>query len=186
MTDLAVDQAAASPVDVPQEHVDAGSLKARVQARRRELEQEHDSTFVLPIPGFEQLLAVEYRPLNYREMMKLESRHSKNTDEAESVLFIAVDKMIAACERLVEVTGNPDEYADTGYRWNVQGVRECFGCELPDGATARQAVLKVFSYEGGEEDLILHSGEYETQRSTRRASVDRRVEGESEASSATD
>ena len=154
------------------------SLRERVQARHRELEREPDHAILLPVPGYEQDLLVEYRALTYREQFAIETKLEGHKDEAERVLFIAVDKLIAACVRIVEPTGTTDEYKDTGFRWNANAARDLFGCNLPDDARARQGLLAIFSGDDGEERLILHAAEYEVQRVAARRQIERRAEGE--------
>lgn len=161
-----------------------GSLRDRVAARQAELEHSREHTILLPVPRFEELLAVQYRPLGYREAWRIEERHEKVKDGAEQALLVAADKLLAACERLVEATSIADEYRDTGQKWGLAAARDMFGLDLPDGTTSRQALLAIFAGDEGEECLVRHAADYEEQRRVRVAKIGRVVEGESQASSA--
>lgn len=162
-----------------------GSLRDRVEQRRRELERQPEQTILLPIPGYEDLLVAQYRALRYREMFAIESRHESNPDKAEGTLFALADKLIAACERILEPVGYDEDghetYQDTGHRYNARAARELFGAELPEGATARQALLAIFGDADGEERLVLHGADYERERQRVRQHSDSRAEGESQA-----
>lgn len=160
------------------------SLRDQVAARQAQLERSPEHTILLPVPRFEDLLVAQYRPLGYRESWRIEERHEKVKDGAEQALLVAADKLIAACERIVEPTADPDEYRDTGHKWGLAIARDVFGLELPDATTARQALLAIFAGDEGEEALVRHAAEYEEQRRAHSARIDRVVAGESAASSA--
>lgn len=164
------------------------SLRDQVEARRRELEHEPDRAILLPFPGFDNLM-VQYRPLSYRESWRIEDKHAKVKDGAEQALLIAADKLVAACERIVTSNGIPDEYTDTGLKLGVRLAREEFGLPLPEGTTARAAVLAIFRDqsvfgEDGEELLVRLAADYEDQREPKAEQITSSVEGESEADSA--
>lgn len=166
------------------------SLAERAQRRHQELSHAPESTLVLPVPGYEDIMSVRYRPLTFRENWDIETRHTKpgETPSSEEALFIAADKLIVACKGLVEPdgvdeTGSP-KFKDTGYKWNRRAAVEVFGCTLPADATARASILAIFGPDDGEESLIIHAGDYGVGRDALKSKVDRRVEGESGASSA--
>lgn len=158
----------------------AGSLRDRIARRKRELEQQPEHTIILPVPRFEDILSVQYRPLEYREMFRIETRHEKRPDGAERLLFVAADKLVNACERLVEPAG-ADTYKDTGHRWSVEAARDLFDIDLPEKTTARQALIAIFD---DEELLIRHASDYEEQRRAIHPRLEEKLTGESEASSA--
>lgn len=162
------------------QEVAAGSLQDRIARRQREIEQAPEHTIVIPVPDFEDILAVQYRTLDYREMMIIEARQEKNKDDAERILFVAADKLIKACIRLVEPTGT-DEYTETGYKWSLDAARDLFGKDLPNGTSARQALIACFK---DEETLVMHAGAWAEQREKVRARVESEVSGESSASTA--
>lgn len=157
-----------------------GSLADRIAARSRELEQQPERTIILPVPGYGDLLAVQYRALDIREELRIEKRFEKVKEPGELFVLVAVGKLSAACEGILEVVGE-DEYQETGHKWNAAGVRALFSSraavrELPDAATVRQAMVAAFP---DEEALVLHAAEYEERRLTVRPGVDSQLEGES-------
>ena len=154
------------------------SLQEWAARRRQDLAAQPERAIFLPLPGYEERLAVQYRPLTYREAVKIETRHEKNRDDAEKLLFVAADKLIAACERIVEPNG-PDEYKDTGYRFNAKAAAELFGCG--DVVSSRQALLAIFD---DEEAVVRHHGAYEEQRTAANEGVTRLMVGESGAGEA--
>lgn len=179
----ALGESAREPIETA-EPVDAGpSLQQRIAQREREHEQAPEHTIILPVPGFEDILAVQYRALSVREMFAIETRVTKTIkDEYEQNLFGAADKLINACERIVEPTSDPDTFNDTGYQWGTKAARELFNRTLPEPSTARQALLSIFREE---ESLFAHFTAYEEQRAAVRKRLDSDLAGESAASSAT-
>lgn len=163
----------------PEAQPAGGSLRDRIAAQERQIEREPEQAIILPLQWLEGV-AVQYRALSQREMFAIETRLEKHKDEYERSLFAVADKLINACERIVEQTG-PDEYQDTGYKWGKKAAEELFSRNLPEGARGRQGVLAVFP---DEEILFDHYAEYEKQRKEIRTRVSSRLEGESEASSA--
>lgn len=162
----------------------AGSLADRMAARSRELEQEPERAIILDVPGYEGILAVQYRALDYREEFKIEDRYAKVKDGAEQTLLAAVGKLSHACEEILEVVG-PDTYKQTGQKWNVPGVRALFSSRsavqaLPEGASVRMAMVAAFP---DEEALVRHAADYEERRGAVRPGVERELAGESEGGS---
>lgn len=154
------------------------SLRDRIARRSRELEQKPEHIIMLDVPGYEDLLAVHYRALPYREQIKIEGRSDKVKDPAEQTLRVAADKLIAACERIVEKTDDPDTYTDTGFVWNAKAA-DLFDKQLPEGSTARQALIAIID---DEEVLVRHAADLEEQRRDLRRKIDQSVEGNSVAS----
>jgi hypothetical protein len=165
----------------------AGSLADRIAARSRELEQEPERAIFVPVPGYEDILVVQYRALDLREQLRIEKRHEKIKDTGEQYLLVAVGKLAAACEEILEVV-DQDTYRQTdppGQKWNVGGVRALFSSraavrDLPDSASVRQAMLAVFA---DEEALVQHAADYEELRKSVRPGVDTALAGESEGGS---
>jgi hypothetical protein len=158
------------------------SLQDWAARRRREMHDAPEKAIVIPLPGYEDRLSVQFRALNYREALAIENRQEKNKDQAEALLFVAADKLIAACERIVEATPYPNTYNDTGYKLNAKGAREFFGCAIPDGAGGRVGVLAILP---DEEAVVRYAGELEERRQALRAGTERGMAGESEASATT-
>jgi hypothetical protein len=157
------------------------SLADRIAASERQATETPERAIILPVPGpTSSFLSVRYRALTYRELLKIEERHEKVKDSGDQYLFIATDKLIQACQGILENTG-PDEYTDTGHKWTAQTAKVLFRRDLPDNATARQAVLAIFP---DEEAVIEHFKEYEQQRLEIRRQIDRETEGNSGARSA--
>lgn len=161
------------------------SLRDQIAQVQQELEHAPEHTILLTVPKLDGILVAQYRPLGYREAWRIEEKHGKVKDGAEQALLVGADKLLAACERLVRPTADPDEFEDTGYRWGVKLAREEFGLELPEGTTARQALIAIFRSLGkddeGEELLVRHAAEYEEQRQAESSRIGARVEGESAA-----
>jgi hypothetical protein len=74
--------------------VDYVSLAERARERRRQLETRH--TTVLEPPGYEGLLAVEYRVITYGDVRKITQRHERIQDDATRELYSAADHLIMA------------------------------------------------------------------------------------------
>ena len=180
-----MDDVEATPLAAVETPVETGSLRERAAARRRELEHEHEVSILLPMPGYEDLFAVQYRAMGAREMFTIENRSKDDKESYDKYWAIASDKLVAACERILEVKG-PDTYEDTGFRLNAKAARELFDCSLPENASARIAMHAIFgASEEGDERLTDHAGDYELQRKGLVTKVDKRVEGESGAVSVT-
>jgi hypothetical protein len=163
--------------------VAAGSLQDRIAAQEAELQQAPEHAIILPIPwlaGF----SVQYRALSMRECFKLESRSDKVKDAYDKNLNAVCDKLINACEAILEDRGvidGQETYEQTPYKWGATAARDLFRRSLPDAATARQGLLAIFP---DEEILFDHFAAYEVERKRVRTGLDQSLEGNSEASSA--
>lgn len=154
------------------------TLKERLAARREDLQHERD--VVLPIPGYEDMLAGRYRVLSYRELRRIGKRNQGLEGTEDGELILAADTLIEACSELLEVKDD-GAYASTGQRWNANGVRELFGADLPEGATARDAIFHVFP--PTQTELMLHFNDYDEHLKQVVSEVDDKLVGESEARS---
>lgn len=154
-----------------------GSLKSRLAARRAELRDE--KPFDIDVPGYEGILQVRYRSLDYPTIRAIGQRHEKISKPADKELAIAADTLVNACVCLLAIDG--DEIEETRYRWDEHTARELFGIgvdEVPEGASARIAIRRIIP---SSTRLMLHYAEYdERSRGVERAS-DKTVEGELEA-----
>lgn len=155
-----------------------GSLRDRIAQRERELAE--GLPIVIPIPGYEDLLAVRYHALDYRTMYKIEARHEKNPHPEEGALFAAADKLIQGCDSILEIESD-GVYKETGLKWGLQAARDLFGRSLPDETRARAALLAIFR---DEMLLVEHAAAYQRASEKARTQIGRTLEGESEASSA--
>lgn len=150
------------------------TLQEWLTAQREQLAQ--DRTEVIPVPGYEQRLAGRYRLLPLTNAEKIIEKTETNTDRY-------ADSIIQSCVGLLEIVGE-NEYRETGHRWSSAGVRELFGIDLPEGATARQALLACFPEPLGPYRLYQHFVEIDEALSATQSSVDEELRGNSEARSA--
>lgn len=116
-----------------------GSLAERMRARREALEKNTTTTWDLP--GFDGILAVEYRALGYQALRKIVKRHDSQPDEALEELYIACDSLIAATVEVYEINETTGKLVATGERWLELARRA--GVDLPDNPTQRQALLAL-------------------------------------------
>jgi hypothetical protein len=175
-----------APEAVEPEETGAGpSLAERVAARRRELARER--TAVLAIPGYEDMLAARYRMLDFHTLRKIAERN-RGQDEADEEIANAADTLIHACVEILEVdTGDDGErvYRSTGQRWTAKAARELFGAELPNEATARDALLAAIPGAAGEGDglnVMVHFAAYDRELSRGNKALAQMIQGESEPS----
>lgn len=122
------------------EGVDRNSLAARAQRRREDLLNRQ--TTVLEVPGYEGVLAVEYRALSYAEIRRISRRNERVSDESTRELYVGADTLMAASVNSYELLedGNRKEL-EMG--WGVTLAR-ALGVEIPDTMTARQALFACF------------------------------------------
>jgi hypothetical protein len=132
----ATDVAATAPRTQP------GSLADRMRARRDLVEAQHTKT--LDIPGYEGVLAAEYRMLSWATIRKIAARHDGLRDPAMQEVYAAADTLIRACEEIHEVRGDGQLRA-TGERWKA--LAQAAGAKLPDDATDRQALIALFVHD---------------------------------------
>lgn len=119
-----------------------GSLADRMRARREHVEAQHTKT--IDIPGYEGVLAAEYRILSWATINKIAARHDHLRDESLQMLYAAADTLITACEEIHEVRADGSLRA-TGERWVA--LAAAAGAKLPDDATPRQALLALFVHD---------------------------------------
>lgn len=125
--------------DVLDEPVEpSGSLSSRMQARAQELQSQR--TTIIEIPGYEGILAAEYRMLSWETVRKIAQRHRKQP-EALRELYAACDTLITACEQMYEVL--PDgTRTPIDERWTQLARRA--GKTLPEDASPRVALITLF------------------------------------------
>lgn len=136
------------------------SLQSLLAARRQVLEAQRAERMVLPIPGYEKLLAGRYRQLPFEEKAKIARRHEQiGEDGGESdEIAAAADLLINACEDLLQVTGvgedGKPQYTSLGKKWIPADIAELFGVEAQP--TARLTLMSVLDSDA----IIQHLGDY--------------------------
>jgi hypothetical protein len=117
----------------------AGSLAARASARREALLSAHST--IMEVPGYEGILAVEYRAMDYAEGRKIGAKHERQRDEATRELYTAADQLIAASINSFDLTeGQPREL---NLSWGL-ALAKMLGVDA-EGMTARQATMACFA-----------------------------------------
>jgi len=129
--------------DVEREEIEAsnGSLASRAAGRRQEISER--KAVVLEVPGYEGVLAVEYRALTYSEGRKIAARHQRQSDDAVRELYTAVDQLIRASVNSYELLEDGSK-RELGVGWG-RDLAMMLGVEIYDQTTARQAVLASFA-----------------------------------------
>src|ERR1700758_5533561 len=131
-----------TPVEQP---AAPGSLRDRLAAKRQELMGER--TFLLPIPGYDGIIAARYRPLSYEALRRIIRKNGSAADNAtaESELATALDVLIQANVELVE-RDDEGAYRTLDVRWSLPAaIADLFQIQAPEGATARYILQEVFA-----------------------------------------
>jgi hypothetical protein len=118
------------------------SLAARARVRREELSARR--TIQLLVPGYQDMLEMEYRALTYREVKHITNRTERIRDEAAQDLAAYADQLLLASTQAWEVA--PD-----GTRTELSSA---LGVE--PGMTMRQSLMAVLT----DVLLIQHYAEY--------------------------
>lgn len=130
-----------------------GSLAARMQERREQLERSQ-STF-MDIPGYDDLICVAYRAIGWQRINKIVDGVAGERDPSLRQLYAAADTLIAAREQVYEVTPEGTLRAiDASWHDLCEGA----GVALPEDATERVALLALFEVDSR---VMSHYGEYE-------------------------
>lgn len=159
------------------------SLQERFARVREERSRSDEYTFELPVPGYEQIgLWARYRVLDYKELRQIgnDVALEKIKNDSEEELAEYATTIIRACVELLEKTGD-DSFQSLGYGWSADGIRK-LGADLPEGATARQAVFAVFNGPMGGNHLFHHFREFSTRADEVGPALTEDVQGESEPS----
>jgi hypothetical protein len=134
----------------PEVEAMGGSLKERLARKRRELEE--NTTFEIPVPGYEKEgLWARYRALGFEDVRNIGIRiEGETSDQVTGERLTAAETLTEACIELLEFQGyGPDgqpKFDELGYRWTAAAGRDLFGIDIPDGVTARDAIMMVFPY----------------------------------------
>lgn len=140
------------------------SLAARVAARREERVAKRSAKFVLTVPGFRDMLAARYRPLDFEDKRKIQLRYDGIGEDGAAEVNAAADLLVNACEELLEITGRDESGAPTyervGIGWHPGVVRETFGLDdMPERTSQREALILAL----GSDAVMTHFGEYAQQ-----------------------
>lgn len=124
------------------------TLAGRVAARREQRVARLAARFVLPVPGFEDLLACRYRPLSFEEKRAIALRHDRVGEDAEQEVAAAADLLVTACVEVLAAEDGAMTPLSSG--WTAALVRDMFGLgdEAPEGATVRQALIAALGSDG--------------------------------------
>lgn len=144
----------------------SASLQARAEARREALLQRQ--TTIIEVPGYEGILAMEYRAMTYAEGRKINARHERQRDEATRELYVAADQLIAASVNAHELTEGKNESTPLEVGWGVALAR-MLGVEVAEGTTVRQAMMGCFARDTF---LTRHWADYVEWLSSAEADVD--------------
>jgi hypothetical protein len=139
--------------------VEIGSLADQLRFSREQRRQRKDALITLVVPGTGGRLAASYRRLGYAEKTMIARRHPTVGEDPAAELAAAADLLINACQDLLEVCDDATgerSYRSLGMRWTAPDINRLYGLALPDGATAREALLQALD----DEDLMDHFGGY--------------------------
>jgi hypothetical protein len=113
------------------------SLAARMQRRRQAVEGQVTEKF--PVPGWDDMVVVELKPLSWPAMRKIGERHARIRDQAMQELYTFCDHLIYATVAFHEVVG--ENTRPTSHTWislAQAGVQN-----LPEDVTNRKAMLAL-------------------------------------------
>jgi hypothetical protein len=140
-TQLTNGGSAPDPVAEPSEYVDGdSSLRARIEARRKA--RQSQTTTTIDVPGYEGILAAEYRVLPWQTIRKNVTRHERQRDEGLREIYVAADGLLMACENLWEIKPD-DTKVSLDVVWGIAAAQK-LGIEVTPGMTARQALMAIF------------------------------------------
>lgn len=126
------------PVSDPDTEAAPGSLAARMKRRGAELENQR--TEIFPLPGWDEILAVELRVLGYEESRKIGRKLTRMRDETLQELYSFIDQIVAATEGFYEIDG--DRRTPIDKTW-MDLARAAAAHKLPEDLTPRRAVLSL-------------------------------------------
>ncbi|MCU1500587.1 MAG: hypothetical protein JWM47_4540 [Acidimicrobiales bacterium] len=155
-------EAAPPPGPAPDEAAGSSSLGMsladRVKTRRQALETEQNIT--LDLPGYEGILAAEFRLLAWTEGRNIGRTNAEEPDEALQLLYTSADCLLTAHVQFFEIDGEDEKPLDDDTWQTLCGRADV---RLPAGASARVAMIALL------EDVGVMSlwSEYEAWRVTR-------------------
>ena len=119
----------------------SGSLEARMAARGRELERQQGEWF--GIPGYEDMLEVQLKPLGYKTIRAVQHRNERIKDAGSRELANMADQLVTATQGFREILPGgghrdlPDGWVDLARRASTENN------PFPPDGTDRQAVIFV-------------------------------------------
>lgn len=128
------------------------SLAARIQQRRAALLDAKQVT--VPVHGYRDLLAATYRQLTFEEKRRISLRHQGIGSNADDEVQAAADMLVTASEDLLARNG--DDYESLGCKWSPEAISRLFGLSIPDGVTARSALMLALT----SDQIMEHFGAY--------------------------
>lgn len=135
------------------------SLADRVAARREERVQKRSANFVLGIPGFRDMLAARYKPLEFEKKREIQLKHDGIGEDPADEVSASADLLINACVEVLEITGEDETgkpiYESLAPGWSPDLIRSTFRIPYPGNST-RQALVEAL----GSDDVMEHFGEY--------------------------
>lgn len=136
------------------------SLAARVAARREQRVASRSAKFILPIPGYKDLLAARYKPLSFEQKRKIQLRHDGIGEDADDEVAASADLLINACVEVLEITGSTEtgepSYETISGGWSAGVIASTFGLDIAPQMTARAALIMAL----GSDDVMEHFGQY--------------------------
>jgi hypothetical protein len=91
------------------------SLAGRMERRRSQVEQSHTEKF--PVPGWDDIVVVELRPLGWKLMRSIGEKHKRIRDTATQELYTISDQLIRATVGFHEVVGEKTQ--PTTHTWQT-------------------------------------------------------------------
>jgi hypothetical protein len=146
------------PQDAP------SSLSVRMGRRHEELSRQQTEKF--PLPGWEDLLEVELRPLGMRAASKITQRNQRTRDEATRQLYVVCDLLIAATVGFHQVVGERSTPITDDWETLAQRLDGC-----PQNPTPRQSLLFLV----GEERVLWLYQAWETWQRSASEDVDKEL-----------
>jgi hypothetical protein len=121
-----------------------GSLEARLRRRGAQLANQATERFA--IPGYEDVLAVELRAMEYETQRQIIQQHEKigRTNPGHFEVLVAADTIIRATEGFYAVPVDEDQEMERlpeGTTW--LSLARMVGRKLPEDCTVRQALFAM-------------------------------------------
>jgi len=140
-----------------------GSLRARMQARRDELDSIRSHVF--EVPRWEDVLAVELRLISLKRQIGVIEKHEKVRDTATKLLYTAADQLLLCTVGFYEVTESEDGEQRREPLEDMTWVKLALNLHPEaDTLTPRQALIAVV---GAEQILPLTNDWMEWMRGAR-------------------
>jgi hypothetical protein len=146
------------PQDAP------SSLSVRMERRHEELSRQQTEKF--PLPGWEDLLEVELRPLGMRAATKIVQRNQRTRDEATRSLYVTCDLLLTATVGFHQVAGERSTPITDDWVGLAQRLQDC-----PQNPTPRQGLLFLV----GEERVLWLYQAWETWQRSASDDIDKEL-----------